>query len=168
MDRMLTPVVEPGALVRIAGHGIDGGIEGQPKIFLTLYRGETPAVGVCGEKGCQASTQSTQSLGCNSRLGSSDADGGREPMAIAHSDVHSFGCYLDDRNGVQMFGGYFRVSIHACTRARMHACTHARMHACTHARMHACTHTPAPSRAGLLSSSPPPRAPLRAPPRPQS
>ena len=57
------------------------------QVFLTLYRGEQPAVGVCGAKGCQASTQSTESLGCSSRFGSTDDDAEEgEPVAIAWTD----------------------------------------------------------------------------------
>ena len=80
---VLTPTLEAGSVVRVAGHGIDGAVVGQPAVYLTLYRGETPAVGVCGEKGCQASTVGTSSLGCNSRFGSSDVDA--QPIRFASS-----------------------------------------------------------------------------------
>ena len=48
MTRVLTREVEPGGLMMIEGHGINGGIQGQPRVFVTLYRGDVPAVGVRG------------------------------------------------------------------------------------------------------------------------
>ena len=111
VDRVLTPVVEGGATVRVAGYGLDGGLTGDPTVYLTLYRGDTPAVGVCGEKGCQASSQSTTAVGCNSRLGSSDADSGVKPSATAFSDYKNFGCQLDNRRGLEMMGGFYRIAV---------------------------------------------------------
>ena len=111
VDRILTPVLAAGSTVRVKGHGIDGGLSGDPTVYLTLYRGDTPAVGVCGEKGCQASSQSTTSIGCNARLGSSDADSGVKPSATAYSDDKNFGCQLDDRRGLEQASGFYKIAV---------------------------------------------------------
>ena len=43
VERVLTPVLEPSATVRVTGYGLDGGVSGDPTVYLTLYRGDTPS-----------------------------------------------------------------------------------------------------------------------------
>lgn len=64
---MLTTTVESGGTLRLAGHGIDGGMSGRQRMAATLFRGATPVLGACGEKSCQASSLGAETLGCYSR-----------------------------------------------------------------------------------------------------
>ena len=114
MLRVLTREIEPGGLMMVEGHGIDGGLLGAPRVYLTLYRGDTsPAVGVCGEKACQASNAGSQTIGCNSRLGSSENDGasGMPQLASSWTNATSFGCTVEDRAGLQQATGYYKVAV---------------------------------------------------------
>lgn len=64
---MLTTTVESSGTLRLAGHGIDGGMSGRQRMAATLFRGATPVLGACGEKSCQASSLGAETLGCYSR-----------------------------------------------------------------------------------------------------
>ena len=96
--RMRTPVVESGGFVRVVGHGINGGLTGDPKIMSALYRGAQQVVGACGQKDCQASNMGTETVGCISREGGEEGDrvlGQNNAVALAYSDDTSYGCQLD-------------------------------------------------------------------------
>ena len=70
VTKVLTPVVEAGGFVRVVGHGIDGGLTGDPKILSALHRGSRDAgLGSCGQKDCQASNMGTETIGCVAREG---------------------------------------------------------------------------------------------------
>ena len=109
VTRVLTREVEPGGLMRIEGHDLFGGLQGTPMVFLTLYRGKMPAVGVCGEKSCQASNSGTQVIGCNSRVGSPDEE--KMVPASAYTDHSSFGCTIEDRGGLAQITGYWSLAV---------------------------------------------------------
>ena len=114
VNRVLTPVVESGGMLRVRGHGINGGLQGDPKIISTMYRGSSLAVGACGQKDCQASNMGSETVGCLSRLGGEEGDsvsGQNNAVALAYSDDNSYGCQLDDLAG-GLSGGYFNVSVY--------------------------------------------------------
>ena len=50
LERLLTPTIQTGGVVRVRGRGIDGGLSGAPGMVATLFRGASFVVGVCGEK----------------------------------------------------------------------------------------------------------------------
>ena len=54
VERVLTPVLEPSATVRVTGYGLDGGVSGDPTVYLTLYRGDTPSVGGAPSRSARA------------------------------------------------------------------------------------------------------------------
>ena len=113
--RVLTPTIESGDTLRLSGQGIDGGLSGATRLQASLYRGETPVLGSCGEKDCQASSMGAEALGCYSRpdAGGDGVSGASQAsqLATAYSDPTRFGCVLDAVGG-GMAGGLFNVSLH--------------------------------------------------------
>lgn len=116
LRRVLTSTVESGGLLRLSGQGIDGGLSGVTKLQATLFRGDTPVLGSCGEKDCQASSMGADTLGCYSRpdAGGDGVSGATQAsqLATAFSDASNFGCVLDAIDG-GLSGGLFNVSLHA-------------------------------------------------------
>ena len=119
MLRVLTPVMHSGAIVRVDGQGIDGGVMGDPLLMGTLYRGASIAVGACGQKDCQASNVGTETIGCASRAGrAGDAvSGQKNALSLTFSDSTSFGCKLDPlADGLT--AGFFNFSMHVFAQNR--------------------------------------------------
>ena len=116
--RVMTPVVEAAGTLRLHGDGIDGGLRGAPTLAATLYRGEVPVLGACGEKDCQASNMGAETVGCASRpdAGGDGVTGGTQEhvLATAFSDAHHFGCVLDALAS-GLTGGVFNVSLSGIT-----------------------------------------------------
>ena len=119
--RVLTQTVDSAGLLRLSGHGIDGGLSGAQRLAATLYRGGVPVLGACGEKDCQASNMGAETLGCYSRpdAGGSGISGGSEATqeATAFSDASRFGCVLDQLAG-GLTGGFFNLSLTAIADTR--------------------------------------------------
>ena len=119
--RVLTQTVDSAGMLRLSGHGIDGGMVGAQRLAATLYRGAVPVLGACGEKDCQASNMGAETVGCYSRpdAGGSGVSGGPEETqeATVFSDATHFGCMLDQLAG-GLTGGYFNVSLTAITDTR--------------------------------------------------
>ena len=113
--RLVTPVLQSAGLVRLRGQGIDGGLNGQPGMIATLFRGNGQlVVGACGEKDCAPSNMGMETIGCLARDGSS-GDGVLSQefaTALAYSDDSSYGCKLDALAG-GLTGGFFNLSMHA-------------------------------------------------------
>ena len=114
VHRVVTSVLQSAGVVRLQGQGIDGGLNGQPGMIATLYRGQGQlVVGACGEKDCAPSNMGMQTIGCLSRLTSGDGVLGQEnAAALVHSDKNNFGCKLDALAG-GLTGGFFNLSLHA-------------------------------------------------------
>ena len=72
LERVLTPALQPGGLLRVAGQGVDGGLRGEAKVKARLVQ-----------------AGGGQSIGCNSRYADDPTN------ALAHSDATSFSCRLD-------------------------------------------------------------------------
>ena len=114
LERVLTPVLQMGGLVRMRGKGIDGGVQGAPQMVGSLYRGGGQlVVGVCGEKDCAPSNLGVETIGCLARVGGSgDAVAGQDStVAYAFSDTSNFGCKLDGVAG-NPAGGFFNLTLH--------------------------------------------------------
>ena len=112
--RVLNTVAESGGVLRLSGHGINGGLSGTPALTGTLFRGATPVLGSCGEKDCQASTLGAETLGCSSRpdAGGDGVSSAQESqMAVAFSDATRYGCKLEEVAG-GLTGGFFNLSLH--------------------------------------------------------
>ena len=115
VDRLLTPVLQSGGVVRLTGQGIDGGMRGAPGMIMTLFRGTGQlVVGACGEKDCAPSNMGMETIGCMARTGSSgDGVASQEfSSALAFSDATNFGCKLDSLAG-GLTGGFFNFSLHS-------------------------------------------------------
>ena len=93
LTRVLTPLLQQGGLLRVAGHGIDGGLGGDGlggdmTVIGRLFSGPgAAAVGQCGEKDCQAATGGLATVGCKERHSDSSS-------AVAYADANNFGCRL--------------------------------------------------------------------------
>ena len=72
LEKVLTPALQPGGLLRVAGQGVDGGLRGEAKVKARLVQ-----------------AGGGQAIGCNSRYADDPTN------ALAHSDATSFSCRLD-------------------------------------------------------------------------
>ena len=104
IERLLTPTVQSGGVVRVRGAGIDGGVLGSERMVGTLFRGGgRVVVGACGEKDCAPSNLGVETIGCLSRVGGG-GDAVRDEngqVATAFSDASHFGCQLDALAGTR-------------------------------------------------------------------
>ena len=114
--RVLTQTLESAGTLRLSGEGIDGGLRGAQRLASTLYRGDVPVLGACGEKDCQASNMGAEAVSCYSRpdAGGSGISGGSEEnqRATAFSDAKHFGCVLKELTS-GLTGGHFNLSLAA-------------------------------------------------------
>ena len=108
LARVLTPVLHPGSLLRVAGNGVDGGLTGAAKVAARLVR-------AAGEL----------AVGCVSRY--EDESPQAVQAAVAHSDERTFGCRLEQPSsggvGTSSLAGFFNVSLAVLERQRGDAYT---------------------------------------------
>lgn len=86
LHRVLTPVLQQGALVRVTGEGIDGGLSGMPRIASKIQRALDSA-----------------NIACDNR-DDEDVEG---PATVA-TDPYSYGCKLRQAPSE---GGFYNVSL---------------------------------------------------------
>ena len=95
LNRVLTPVLQQGGVLRVLGNGINGGLNGDTTVIGRLFSGTgVAAVGQCGEKDCQSATGGLQTVGCKSRQDDTS-------RALVYSDEENFGCVLESLSGGQ-------------------------------------------------------------------
>jgi hypothetical protein len=75
-----TPMVQPGGLLRLTGHGIDGGLKGVAMVEGRLQQDASGTI-----------------LGCFSR---DEDQNGDTAVALSHSDDTSFSCWLEPPGAV--------------------------------------------------------------------
>ena len=151
---MLTSTVESGGTLRLAGHGIDGGMSGRQRMAATLFRGATPVLGACGEKSCQASSLGAETLGCSSRP---DAGGDGVSGRTQSSQVCQPAPYCQPAPSCPCIPTHRRAlrSLHSVSRAPCAAC---RTPPWAIARVRCATHPTLTSRGRSPPSTPTPRA----------
>ena len=79
-----TPMVQPGGLLRLTGHGIDGGLKGVAMVEGRLQQDASGTI-----------------LGCFSR---DEDQNGDTAVALSHSDDTSFSCWLEPPGAVRPSG----------------------------------------------------------------
>ena len=85
-----TPMVQPGGLLRLTGHGIDGGLKGVAMVEGRLQQDASGTI-----------------LGCFSR---DEDQNGDTAVALSHSDDTSFSCWLEPPGAVTA-SGFFNVTV---------------------------------------------------------
>ena len=117
VNRLLTPALQSGGVVRLQGHGIDGGVLGSQRMIGTLFRGNGQVVvGACGEKDCAPSSLGVESIGCLSRVGGG-GDAVRDEngqVATAFSNHTQFGCKLDALAGASPHAMHVKRPAQTC------------------------------------------------------